>query len=155
MATDTGQSVLLLALLPAGLLVGCALLVLALWKGRGERRNVWAARSALLLAGAVACHTLGLLHVVRLESAYHDCTYERYGVHDKYGVPEFTDSADRLFPVGSVCSWEDGVTIELVPRYVNPAVMVFLTGAFGCAVAAAARRGRHGRPVHTERVEDA
>ncbi|CAM3900618.1 hypothetical protein NOGI109294_17915 [Nocardiopsis gilva] len=151
LATDTGQSLYHPLLMLIGLLATIALLILAgLTRRRNKHRNKWRHRSVGLFAGATACYTYGLLRTFRLETGYHNCTYERYGQFDGFRLPELVSSTDSLFPISSVCSWKDGVTIDIVPWYVNPALIAFLAAATACA-ATAVYQGRNGRHMRTDK----
>ncbi|GAA2384758.1 hypothetical protein GCM10010420_03840 [Streptomyces glaucosporus] len=156
LATDTGQGPLHWLLLLAGPTAAAVLLAAARGlRRRGSRRGAWAGRSASLLAGAVACHTVGVLFMLRLENAYHTCNEERFGFPDGSGIPPLVENEDSLFPVGSVCTWADGHTVDLVPWFVNPATGLLLAGAAVCAALALARTGRPGPCVGADGTDGA
>lgn len=143
MATDTGQGPFHWLLLPVDPLLTAVLFSVAFRLRRREGRGGgWSSLSVAFLAGAAACHTVGVFALVRLENAYHTCNEERFGLPDGSGIPRLVDTEDGLLPVTSVCSWEDGVTIDLVPWFVTPAMAVFLAGAAVCGAMALTRAGR-------------
>lgn len=147
-ATDTGQGplhwLLLLAGPPAVLALSTPVARLARRGRRGDRGSAWAAGAFALLAAAAACYTVGLFTVLRLESAYHTCTQERFHFPDGAGIPRLTDAEDSLLPLGSVCAWEDGTVLDRVPAFVNPALALLTAAAAVCA-ALALHRGRRAR----------
>lgn len=163
LATDTGQNILVLGgmtLLGLIILMVLCVYLFASVLSRGSLRapteaGSWREASVACVTVALALYVYGVLCVLRLENAYHTCTLERFGDPNGSGSLSvtLTDSEDSLVPVGSVCEWTDGYTLDFVPWFVNPAIGVLLAAAVGSAVLAVMHRedatadeGRSARP---------
>ncbi|GII33855.1 hypothetical protein [Planotetraspora mira] len=148
LAIGTGQPLLWygVLLLAASVTTVTLFVALCVSARRGLQRTArpptwgWSVLSRLLLTAASALCVVGLLSVFRLESAYATCSYERTGDYNPMGGPRFVASDDSLLPLGSTCRWDDGYTLDLVPSYANPGIVVSLAGA--ALFSAAARRQR-------------
>lgn len=149
LATETGQhSLLLVAMALLGLIILMVLCVylFASVLSRGSLRapteaGTWRDASVACVTVALALYVYGVLCVLRLENAYHTCSLERFGRPDGHGPsPTLTVAEDSLVPVGSVCEWSDGYTLDFVPWFVNPAIGVLLVAAVGSAVLAVMHR---------------
>lgn len=77
------------------------------------------------------------------------CVHVRTGTTDPqaYRLPEHADIAitTRTFPPSTRCVWPDGTSVELVPPWANPLLLISLVGvvAFvGGAVRASSTRQR-------------
>jgi hypothetical protein len=83
----------------------------------------------------VALWLRGAFSLIPFENEYHTCTIARFGFPDGPGLPPFSRLDERLFLPSGACRWEDGHSLDLVPSYVVPALLVCLAVS-GAAVVA-------------------
>ncbi|MFJ2034047.1 hypothetical protein [Streptosporangium sp. NPDC087985] len=110
-----------------------------------RRPTGWVRISGLSAALSVALYLLGMFSMLSLENDYHTCVNSRFGYPDGPGLPPFIRLDDRFFPPSAVCRWEDGYSLDLVPSFVSPALLICLTVSVAAAVVTAVKRLRAGR----------
>jgi hypothetical protein len=99
---------------------------------RNERRGFlaqgWSHFLIVLLAVATGLLYVvgGLLRVVGLESEYHTCNLWRFNAPDGADLPHFLRLEIDLLPPRAICHWEDGYSLNHVPSYVNPGLVILI-----------------------------
>ncbi|WP_406315946.1 hypothetical protein OHA77_02920 [Streptosporangium sp. NBC_01639] len=114
-------------------------------KALKRRPTRWARISGRFAALSVALYLLGAFSMLRLENSYHTCTDSRFGYPDGPGLPPFIRLDERFFPPSAVCRWQDGHSLDLVPSFVSPALLICLAVSVAAAVVATVKRLRAGR----------
>lgn len=69
-------------------------------------------------------------------------------VRDAAGSKQFASLAQTFLPLGNICRYTDGSSLDLVPSYVNPvvfALMVVASACCGLGLMATVRRARWNR----------
>jgi hypothetical protein len=123
----------------------------------GDAAGVWARFYAagwihfvaiLCMVPVILLTLWGLLRRLRLESDAYSCTLARS--IDEGELPRFVDVQDSLVPLRSVCRWEDGSTLDLVPAYVNPGILMCAVVSVTAVVVIQVRNRRLGRTHDTD-----
>lgn len=97
----------------------------------------WSWIALIILAAAALWPTIFVvLGLLAGSDDYETCFVQRHE-HDVWdGSDGFVEVRNTVVPLSSVCRWDDGYTLELVPGWLNPVVGSF-AASFSLATAGA------------------